>query len=356
MPDLEPRARHREVVPPAHRLQHAARRGLRGAVLTAIVGGTLAFAVATPSTTTQPLAPVTAAAFEGRGDAVERHAAGSAVASRFESRVPLPGAAIEIVVDGEPQQLTTSATTVAEALLEAGVLVDADDVVSVPMGQRLSPGMTIAITSVVAHDRHETDTDPFETIEEEDGSLLTGEREVLTEGVDGVTATTVRITRRGEGEEDREVIARAVLSERVDEVIRVGTAEPEPEPEPVAPPAASSSSSSGSSGDAPVPTFSSGDTRAIGAELAGARGWGGDQFQCLDQLWERESNWRTTAENPSSGAYGIPQSLPGSKMASAGSDWRTNPATQITWGLDYIAGRYGTPCGALSHSHARGWY
>ena len=70
----------------------------------------------------------------------------------------------------------------------------------------------------------------------------------------------------------------------------------------------------------------------------------------------RESRWDYRAMNPSSGAYGIPQSLPGSKMASAGSDWRTNPVTQIRWGLGYIAVRYGTPCGAWAHSESVGWY
>ena len=66
--------------------------------------------------------------------------------------------------------------------------------------------------------------------------------------------------------------------------------------------------------------------------------------------------WNAAAENPSSGAYGIPQSLPGSKMATHGSDWRTNPETQIRWGIDYIKGRYGTPCGAWAHSEANNWY
>lgn len=85
-------------------------------------------------------------------------------------------------------------------------------------------------------------------------------------------------------------------------------------------------------------------------------GWGASQFDCLDSLWTRESGWNYRATNPSSGAYGIPQSLPGSKMASAGSDWRTNPATQIRWGLGYIRGRYGSPCSAWAHSEETGWY
>jgi hypothetical protein len=73
-------------------------------------------------------------------------------------------------------------------------------------------------------------------------------------------------------------------------------------------------------------------------------------------LWNKESHWNVYAHNVRSGAYGIPQALPGDKMATAGADWATNPATQITWGLGYIGGRYGTPCGAWGHSQAKGWY
>ena len=90
--------------------------------------------------------------------------------------------------------------------------------------------------------------------------------------------------------------------------------------------------------------------------MLAARGWGADQFGCLVSLWDRESGWNVYAQNPSSGAYGIPQALPGSKMGSAGGDWQTNAATQIAWGLGYIADRYGSPCGAWSHSESAGWY
>lgn len=98
-----------------------------------------------------------------------------------------------------------------------------------------------------------------------------------------------------------------------------------------------------------------GSAQAIGAELVAARGWGTDQYNCLVSLWNKESGWNVYAANPS-GAYGIPQALPGSKMASVGADWQTNPATQITWGLNYIQGRYATPCGAWAHSVANNWY
>jgi len=119
--------------------------------------------------------------------------------------------------------------------------------------------------------------------------------------------------------------------------------------------------------ESPVPPASSplppsgavidrGGAQAIAATQVAARGWGTAEFNCLVQLWQRESGWRVSAYNASSGAYGIPQSLPGSKMQSAGDDWQTNPATQISWGLGYIASRYGTPCGAWAHSEEHNWY
>lgn len=85
-------------------------------------------------------------------------------------------------------------------------------------------------------------------------------------------------------------------------------------------------------------------------------GFGPEQNSCLLWLWNRESNWRTNAYNPDGPAYGIPQSLPGSKMAAVGADWRTNYQTQVTWGILYIIDRYATPCGAWAHSEQVGWY
>jgi len=108
---------------------------------------------------------------------------------------------------------------------------------------------------------------------------------------------------------------------------------------------------------------------ALGQRLAGSYGWSaGPQWTCLYDLWERESGWQTLATYPSTTtppsapansittAYGIPQALPAQQMAAAGADWQTNPATQIRWGLGYIRGRYGDPCGAWSHETADSWY
>ena len=85
-------------------------------------------------------------------------------------------------------------------------------------------------------------------------------------------------------------------------------------------------------------------------------GWPSSQFSCLDPLWAHESGWSVTASNPSTGAYGIPQAVPGSKMASAGPDWSSSAATQIKWGLGYIKDTYGSPCAAWRHEQADGWY
>ena len=120
--------------------------------------------------------------------------------------------------------------------------------------------------------------------------------------------------------------------------------EPEPAPEPVyvAP--------------APVAVPDAGTAQSIAYGMLASYGWGEDQFPCLVELWNHESGWRADAHNAGSGAHGIPQALPGSKMASAGADWETNPATQIAWGMGYVSGRYGSPCGAWEAWQSKGWY
>jgi hypothetical protein len=96
--------------------------------------------------------------------------------------------------------------------------------------------------------------------------------------------------------------------------------------------------------------------RAIGCVLLLDAGFTIDQMPCLDRLWTKESEWNPHSYNVGSGAYGIPQALPGDKIAAFGADWQNNPATQIRWGLDYIRHRYGTPCTAWAHSMATNWY
>ncbi|MEU5668876.1 lytic transglycosylase domain-containing protein [Micromonospora sp. NPDC047762] len=110
--------------------------------------------------------------------------------------------------------------------------------------------------------------------------------------------------------------------------------------------------------DGPIPASCAeySGNRKVGCALMIDKGFGIAEFPCLEKLWTKESGWNHKANNSSSGAYGIPQSLPGSKMASVASDWRTNPATQIIWGLGYIKGRYKTPCGAWTYFQNNGHY
>jgi hypothetical protein len=98
-------------------------------------------------------------------------------------------------------------------------------------------------------------------------------------------------------------------------------------------------------------SYSIADTQGIARQMMAS-----DQFQCFSNIVDHESGWNYQATNASSGAYGLVQALPGSKMSSAGSDWQTNPATQIKWGLNYMNDRYGSPCGAWSFWQANSWY
>ncbi|WP_062136127.1 G5 domain-containing protein [Demequina aestuarii] len=169
------------------------------------------------------------------------------------------------------------------------------------------------------------------SVEEKDFSEFEGTTTVVTEGKEGTALVSYTVTLKDGVEIERDEDMRVVVQEPVDEVVSVGALS--------------------------VPTASNaGANRALGRELAAQWGWTGAEWNCLNALFTKESNWRHTAQNSSSGAYGIPQSLPGSKMASVGSDWRTNPATQIKWGLGYVKNRYGTPCGAWGHAQSRGWY
>jgi hypothetical protein len=119
----------------------------------------------------------------------------------------------------------------------------------------------------------------------------------------------------------------------------------------------SSSATSGSGTGTPVVAAPDpGTAQSIAYNMMSSFGFPTSEWSCLDDIWNRESSWMYDAENPSSGAYGIPQALPGYKMANAGPDWQTDPATQIRWGLGYIQQTYGNPCVAWNFDVANGGY
>ncbi len=242
---------------------------------------------------------------------------------------------IHLAVDGEVIDGVTSAGTVRDALREIGLVLNEGDRVSVPLDATATDGLVVLVTRAATSGETVEEAVPFEEQEVEDPTLVTGTRRVETKGRAGVRTTTYTTSTVGGAVVDRQVVATAVTVEPVTQVVKVGTME------------------LAAGVDISV---SPGSAQEIGKQLAADRGWGDDEFACLLQLWDRESGWRVDAANTSSGAYGIPQALPGSKMASVAADWRTNPATQITWGLNYIAGRYSTPCGAWSSFQSKGWY
>ena len=210
------------------------------------------------------------------------------------------------VEDATPQTFSVASTEVAPVEAPAGAL----EVVVETQEQTIEHG----------------------SVETKNYSALEGTNKVVTEGSEGTALISYTVTLKDGVEVDRAEDLRVVVSEPVDEVISVGAMT--------------------------IPKSSnSGANRALGKQMAAAKhGWTGSEWECLNTLWTRESNWRHTAHNSSSGAHGIPQALPGSKMGSHGADWATNPATQISWGLSYVKGRYGTPCGAWGHFLKKNWY
>jgi uncharacterized protein YabE (DUF348 family) len=222
--------------------------------------------------------------------------------------------------------------TVSQAVIDGGITLGPSDRLSVPTSSPITNNEVIKIqqvsyrTSVVQVDV------PYATVRHNDPNSYVGTSSVTTTGRDGISRITYQLVYL-DGKLAGQVPAwTTVVRQVVNQQTSVGTK------------------------TAPVgSTVPSGDAQQIAAGMVAARGWGSDQFSCLVSLWNKESGWRTDASN-SSGAYGIPQALPGSKMSSAGSDWQTNPATQISWGLGYIAGVYGTPCSAWAHSQSYNWY
>ena len=241
-------------------------------------------------------------------------------------------------VDGRTRPVVTAGPTIFQAISDAKVYVGPSDRIvvagRVAAGtQAVKNGEVIAIQRVRYGSSVEASAVPFQTVKQADPSSYVGTDAVVRAGRAGRQQTTYQLVYVDGKLAGKTAKKHVLLTAPVSQVLRVGS-------KPV--PAASSSTSAAAA-------------QQIAAGMVSARGWGSDQFGCLVSLWSKESGWRTDAANPS-GAYGIPQALPGSKMATAGADWQTNAATQITWGLNYIAGVYGTPCAAWGHSQATNWY
>ena len=177
----------------------------------------------------------------------------------------------------------------------------------------------------------------------EDASIATGTDILKQAGEVGSAEVTYQVKLVDGKEVTRTEIGRSVISKPVAEILVRGTGDPNDIAVALATAEGKTGTKSGNKAYAKL---------WINQEF----GWGEVQYSCLETLWFRESNWNHKATNSTTGAYGIPQSLPGRKMAKFGADWKTNPATQIQWGANYIDKRYGSPCEALDYFHAHNWY
>jgi resuscitation-promoting factor RpfB len=241
---------------------------------------------------------------------------------------------VTIIADGKSRTVTTTAGTVTQLLADLGIAVGRQDLLSTTSSARLRDGERVMVTRIKSGTVVATRPVPFPTNHVADPTMTVGQSKLVKHGKNGVEKVTYAVVRVDGKQIGKTIVRRVVTVKPVAAVVKVGS-KPKPGPPPI--------------------HVDPGSAQDIGKKLAAQRGWGDDQFSCLYQLWSHESGWRVDASNPS-GAYGIPQALPGDKMAAYGADWQTNPATQIKWGLDYIAGRYSTPCGAWSWWQANGWY
>ena len=238
--------------------------------------------------------------------------------------------AFNLTLYGTQSVARTQGKTVADMLKEKGIKIGSSDRVSVPLSTPITANSSIQVWREGKQTITVEEPVAFNTKQIQDADHDYGYKAVQTPGVTGKKNVTYEVEIRDGQEVSRTAIASIVTAQPSDQVEIIGA-------------------------KLPTPTNPS-ENQALGHMMMLNAGYGEDQWPCLVNLWNHESGWRTTAGNGSSGAYGIPQALPATKMAAYGADYLTSAQTQIAWGLDYVKGRYGSPCGAWSSWQAKGWY
>lgn len=231
---------------------------------------------------------------------------------------------------GTKSEARTQATTVGAMLKEKAINLDTNDRVSLALTDPITTGTEVRVWREGKQTITAEEPVAFETQQIRDTDHDYGYKVIQAAGIDGKKNVTYEVQIQDGVEVKRTEIASLVTAQATKQIEVIGA-------------------------KLPTPTNPS-ENQALGHLMMLNAGYGEDQWPCLVNLWNHESGWRTTAGNTSSGAYGIPQSLPASKMAAYGPDYLTNPQPQIAWGLNYIKGRYGTPCGALKAWTDKGWY
>jgi resuscitation-promoting factor RpfB len=242
---------------------------------------------------------------------------------------------VTLVQGGEVSTIDTTDALVGDLLNDLGIEVGPKDIVTPSPTSQIVSGEQIVLERVTTGQKSTQKALPFTVKRIADPTLPKGTTQVVTSGKSGAARIIYAVVYVDGVATGQTIVSSTTIVAPTVEVVKVGT-------KPAAPPV--------------VIVVDPGSAQAIAQQMLLAKGMGSDQFSCLVQLWDHESGWRVNADNPSTGAYGIPQALPGDKMAVDGADWQTNPATQITWGLNYIDGRYTNPCGAWSFWQANDWY
>ena len=265
-----------------------------------------------------------------------------------------------LLSSGYEMDVMTTSTKVSDILAENHIVVLDGENVTPAINEELSDNKTITITKGATEANNDEEymsaeeilasytqivekvvTEeveiPYETITKDvsNGSQTTQNR-VVQSGSNGLKRVTYRIRYQNGAEIEKTEISSEVIKEPVDKIVEVRTKQV---------------TSRGG-----VVSGSVAEYQAYAEKRCFDYGWSDADFQALVKLWNKESRWNPYACNSSSGAYGIPQALPASKMAVYGTDYLTNYKTQIKWGLNYIKSRYGTPTAAWNHSCNKGWY
>ena len=239
---------------------------------------------------------------------------------------------LTVIHDGMTQQVTTTAANATQLFGDLGVPMHPSDRLSVSRNAPLAAGETIRLTRIERKQVTRLEKIPFATKKISDAAMASGRTQLVTAGKAGTKRVTYLLVYVDGHLAGRTETGAVMVAAPQRQVVRVGT-----KVQPVT-----------VSGTAPSP----GTAQSIARGMLASFGFGSDQWGCLQTLWNYESGWNVHASNPS-GAYGIPQALPGSKM---GTGWQNDATVQIRWGLGYIKDRYGTPCGAWSYWQAHGWY
>ncbi|WP_137657123.1 G5 domain-containing protein [Bifidobacterium moukalabense] len=277
---------------------------------------------------------------------VTAYSATDAEASRGNAREALGGdtSYVTVKINGKSRVVPGTNFTNVKSVLEAGnITLEPEDTVSPSLTTQVDEKTVIIVNRAGASVEVADSSIAFNVVKKETSSLPKGQEKVETEGEEGVMESTNLVTRSGDTVVSSNMISSYVKKAPVDKVVLVGTGSTSTS-------TSSSSSSSSSSSTASVgTTVPAGDMQQWAHDYLISNGYTEADFTATVYIISHESGWNVSATNPSSGAYGLPQALPGSKMVSAGSDWATNYQTQLKWFWGYCASRYGSIQGAYSY-------